>query len=192
MTDLWGSVREGTRQLINISVGSMVRCYAGRRQVSRCCGEGLYCKTFTLALGYDFKELAVLAPFHYSGLLGFSLKPQPHEDELTCWIVDELRIRLILGEQATFSCLFVTGERSHRNRRRLQRRSMTTENIFSAGYLNCSCLQNKRVLLDTFIVHLSREQTLVSQGAAVRPHELACRKLWRCVRLDYRSRVAEA
>ena len=63
---------------------------------------------------------------------------------------------------------------------------------FLAGYLNCSCLQNKRVLLDTFIVHLSREQTLVTQGAPVWHHELACRKSWRCVRLDYRPHVAEA
>ena len=31
-------------------------------------------------------------------------------------IVNELRIRLIRGEQATFSCSFVKGERSHRNR----------------------------------------------------------------------------
>ena len=46
--------------------------------------------------------------------------------------------------------------------------------------------------LDTFIVHHSREQTLVSQGAPVWHHELACRKSWQCVRLDYRSRVAEA
>ena len=66
------------------------------------------------------------------------------------------------------------------------------EEHFLAGYLNCSCLQNKRVLLDTFIVHLSRELTLVSQGALVWHHELACRKSWRCVRLDYRSRVADA
>ena len=63
---------------------------------------------------------------------------------------------------------------------------------FLAGYPNCSCLQNKRVLLDIFIVHLSREQTLVSQGAPVWHHELACRKSWQCVRLDYRSRVADA
>ena len=47
------------------------------------------------------------------------LKHQLHEGELTGWIVDELWIRLIPGEQATFSCPFVTGERSHRNRRRL-------------------------------------------------------------------------
>ena len=47
---------------------------------------------------------------------------------------------------------------------------------FLAEYLNCSYLQNKRILLDTFIVHLSREQTLVSQDAAVWHHELAYRK----------------
>ena len=54
------------------------------------------------------------------------LKPQPHEGELTGWIVDELRIRLILGEQRTFSCPFATGGKSHRNRRRSRRRPMTT------------------------------------------------------------------
>ena len=59
---------------------------------------------------------------------------------------------------------------------------------FLAEYPNCSCLQNKRVLLDTSIVHLSREQTLVLQGSPVWHHELVCRKSWRCVRLDYRSR----
>ena len=63
---------------------------------------------------------------------------------------------------------------------------------FLAEYLNWPCLKNKGVLLDTFIVHFSREQTLVSQGAPVWHHELAFRKSWRCVRLDYRSRVAEA
>ena len=63
---------------------------------------------------------------------------------------------------------------------------------FLAGYLNCSCLQNKRVLLNTFIGHLSRKQTLVSQGTSVWHHGLACRKPWRCVRLDYRSCVAKA
>ena len=120
------------------------------------------------------------------------LKHQLHEGELTGWIVDELWIRLIPGEQATFSCPFVTGERSHRNRRHLQRWPMTKWIIFSAVYLNCSCLQNQRVLLDTVIVHLSREQTLVSQGTPVWHHELAWRKSWRCVRLDYRSRVADA
>ena len=63
---------------------------------------------------------------------------------------------------------------------------------FLAGYLNCLCLQDKRVLLDTFIVHLSRDQTLVSQGVPVWHHKLACRRSWRCVRLDYRFRVAYA
>ena len=60
---------------------------------------------------------------------------------------------------------------------------------FLTGYINCSCLQNKRVLLDTLIVHLSREQTLVSQ---VGHCELAFRKSWRHVPQDYRSRVADA
>ena len=121
------------------------------------------------------------------------LKHQLHESELTSWIVvvDELRIRLILGEEVTLSWPFVTGGRSHRNRRRLQRRPMTTWNVFS-GNLNCSCLQNEHGLLDTFIVHLSRQKTLVSQGVPVWHHELVCRKSWRCVRLDYRSRVADA
>ena len=45
-----------------------------------------------------------------------SLEHQPHEGEFACKVVDELQIRLICGEQATFSCPFVTGERSHRNR----------------------------------------------------------------------------
>ena len=34
---------------------------------------------------------------------------------------------------------------------------------FLAGYLNCSWLRNKRVLLDTFTAHLCREQPLSSQ-----------------------------
>ena len=40
------------------------------------------------------------------------------------------------------------------------------EGSFLAGYLNCSWLRNKRVLLDTSTVHLSREQPLVVQGRA--------------------------
>ena len=47
-------------------------------------------------------------------------------------------------------------------------------------------------LLDTFIEHLSREQIIVLRGASVWHHELACRKSWRRVRLDFRSRVADA
>ena len=35
---------------------------------------------------------------------------------------------------------------------------------FLAGYLNCSWLRNKRVLLDTFTAHLCCKQPLVSQG----------------------------
>ena len=46
--------------------------------------------------------------------------------------------------------------------------------------------------MDTFIVHLSCEQTIVSQGVPVWHHELACRKSWRRVRLDYGSRMADA
>ena len=63
---------------------------------------------------------------------------------------------------------------------------------FLAGYINFLCLQNKRVLLDTFVVHLSREQQSSHRGTPVWHHELACRKSLRCVRLDYRSRLAEA
>ena len=48
--------------------------------------------------------------------VGCIIKPQPHEGKFASKIVDELRIRLIRGEQATFSCPFVTGERFHRNR----------------------------------------------------------------------------
>ena len=78
------------------------------------------------------------------------LKRQPHEGELTDWIVNELRIGLILSEQRTFSSPFATGGKSHRNRRRLRRWSMTTWAVFLAGYLNCSFLQNKCVSLNTF------------------------------------------
>ena len=59
-----------------------------------------------------------------------SIKGQPHEGELTGRIVDELRIRLISGEQRTVSCPFATGGKSHRNRRRLQRQPMTTKTVF--------------------------------------------------------------
>ena len=116
---------------------------------------------------------------HYVAWL---VKPQPHEGELTGWIVDELRIRLILGEQRTFFCSFVIGGRSHRNRWRLQRRPMTTRIVLGG----MSAKQTR------FIAHFSRKQTRVSQGVPVWQRELACRKLWRCVRLYYRSRVAEA
>ena len=69
---------------------------------------------------------------------------------MTGKVVDELRIRLIRGEHAMFSYPFVTGGRSYRNRRRLQRRPMTNnEGTFLAGYVNCSsCLQSKRCLWD--------------------------------------------
>ena len=64
------------------------------------------------------------------------LKPQPHEGELTGRIVDELRIRLILDEQRTFPCPFVTGGRSHRNRWRLQHRPLSTRICFQRDVLN--------------------------------------------------------
>ena len=98
-------------------------------------------------------------------LLRKLLKGQPHEGELTGRIVDELRTRLVSGEQRTFSCPFATGGKSHRNRRRPRRRPMTTMQ-FLAGYINCSWLRNKCVSLDTFTAHLCRKQPLVSQERA--------------------------
>ena len=103
---------------------------------------------------------------YQTGYWWAGLKLQPHEGELAGWIVDESRIRLISSDKRTFSCPFATGGKSHRNRQRLQRRPMAGRGVFLAGHLNCSWLRNKRVLLDTFTVHLSRKQQLVSQGRA--------------------------
>ena len=49
------------------------------------------------------------------------IKHQPHESELTGKIVNELPVKLIRGEQATFSCLFMTCEDPNEIVQRLQR-----------------------------------------------------------------------
>ena len=138
-------------------------------------------KHLVISIGYYYKQLV---------LPNNNCKRQPHEGELTGWIVDELRIRRILGEQP-FSSPFVTGGRSHRNRRRLQRRPMTTRNIF---WRNISIVHacKTNAIYWTLLLNTLAANKHSFHRAAVWHHGLACRKLWRCVRLDYHSRVAEA
>ena len=108
--------------------------------------------------------ILVFVFFCWLNNLKIMVKHQPHEGELT-------------GESPTsyelgwFSVNSGNVFLSIRDRWKVPPKSSAptalannNEEHFLAGYLNCSCLQNKRVLLDTFIVHLGREQPFVSQG----------------------------
>ena len=108
--------------------------------------------------------------------LFYSLKGQPHEGELTGRIVDELRIRLISGEQRTFSCPFATGGKSHRNRQRLQRRPMTTRGSFLRDILIVhGCEANAfywTLPLHTFAANNHSSH----RGTTVWHHKLVCKE----------------